>query len=143
MLQKINQETRLYVIKEAHGFSCLGFDVLERRGNRLAKELGVQIDFTKLHHGEDKYEQFSKLQELAHKRFIETGYRCECELHPEFLPFLNTKVRAVFADGTNEIFRVGRSTGYIPCLLRIDNDRSMSGEAIDIEEKVLSIRKLY
>jgi len=143
MLQEINWGTCQYVTKEAHGFSCLGFDVLERRGNRLAKELGVRINFTEIPNGEYKYNKFSQLEDLAHKRFTETGCCCECELHPKFIPFMGERVETIFENGEKERFRVGRSTGWIPCLLRLHNSRSRSGGTIDRDEKVLSVRQVY
>lgn len=135
----INAKDRLYVISEGNGYSCLGFDVLDNRATRLAKELGLPW-CSSLPHDENKYRLFSKLQDVAHDRVMKTGNRIECELHPALVAYYHERVEVTFENGNKERFRVGRSTGWIPCLLRLYNSRSSGGMAIDRDEKIVQVR---
>jgi hypothetical protein len=138
-LSKINHEQHLYVIDCGSGYSCLGFDVLERRAVRLAKALCLNFDTT-MPNGEAKYNAYRNLQHIAHERVIKTGIRIECELHPKLHGTLHRRVEVVFADGSVERFTVGRSTGWTPIYLRLKNSRSKGGEAIDRDEQITSVK---
>jgi hypothetical protein len=140
-LNKVNHAERLYIIAESGGYSCLGFDVMDRRAKRLATELGMVWDDT-IPHGEVKYNRYHELQAHAHKRFVETGIRCVCELHPDLAQYRGDRVEVTLADGTTERFTVGRSTGWIPCFLRLHSRSSDGGEAVDRDEKFIHVRKI-
>jgi hypothetical protein len=138
-LSKINHEQRLYVIDCGEGYSCLGFDVLETRAARLAKALCMTWT-ANLPASEMRYEQYEKLLSIAHDRVMGTGIRMECELHPSLHGTLHQRVEVVFADGSVERFRVGKSTGWIPIYLRLKNSKSRGGEAIGRDEKISSVK---
>ena len=136
---KINQDQRLYVIDCEEGYSCLGFDYLDRRAARLAKELDRSFDVS-MPHGEAKYMAYKALQDLARTLSARTGKKCECELHPALHGYRGVRVEATFADGSKERFNVGKSTGFIPCYLRLNNKRSSGGGAVDRDEQIVSVR---
>lgn len=145
MLSKVNHADRLYVIEEnigkEKGFSCLGFEVLDRRAKRLADELGLEWD-TSFPHGTEKYGMYQDLLGIAYRKFQRTGKRFECELHPKLHDCLHERVEVTFEDGTKERFRVGKSTGWTPIYLRLANSRSISGSAIDADEKIVRVRQI-
>lgn len=135
----INYEQELYVIPENGGYSCMGFNILNNSAKRLASELGRCWN-TSAPHTVENYQSYQKLVNLAHKRFLETGRKAECELHPMLKNHVGERVEVTFQDGTKERFNVGQSTGYIPCLLRLHNRISRSGSAISCEEPIKSVR---
>ena len=138
---KINHQDRLYIIECSEGYSCLGFDVLDRRAVRLSQELDC-IFHTSLPHGEFKYNEYCLLQNLAAERLKETGKRCNCELHPMLRGLHGERVEVFFKNGTKERFRVGRTIGCIPIYLRLKNSLSTGGPAIDRDEEITSVRKI-
>src|SRR3990167_4155625 len=77
----INTERELYVIPEGGGYSCLGFDVLIDRYNRLAAELGESFSpfLPELRGTLYAYGAYQRLLATAQA----TGRRFTCELSPQ------------------------------------------------------------
>ena len=139
----INEEQRLYVIPTGYGYTCLGFDVCERRRKALAIELldlgrnppacgGVGTM--------GNYDAYAETRALALNVHKEMGYRFTCELHPKLIGLEGKRVEVTYADGRTARFKVGRSTGWIPIHLRIHNARSLGGMAVDVSEVFNSVR---
>ncbi len=121
----LNTEQGLYVIPESGGYSCLGFDVLIERYNRLASELGWR-GFPLDERGTlDGYERYRALQEAART----SGKRFTCELSPQLTGLEGHRVEVTDHYGETRRFIVGKSTGWTPIHLEIKTRRSSGGGA--------------
>lgn len=139
-LHKINKEQRLYVIKESSGgYSCLGFDVLDRKARSLAFELGDT--WTERKDTKKAYRHYSKLLKTARKKNKETGWRSKTGLSPQLIGLEKRRVEVETTYGEKRRFYVGKSTGWIPCHLEIPRKDSTGGPAADFEYK--SVQVLY
>lgn len=133
----LNNEQRLYVIPCGGGFTCLGFDVCQQRGKRLAAEMGSLFDAPV--GSIAAYERLKELQELARLLNQKQGFRATCELHPALIGYEGRRVE-VTMHGERVRFQVGRSTGWIPCHLQIHNSRSSGGVEISRDTEISSLR---
>lgn len=137
----LNPGQRLYVIPVSHGgYSCLGFDVLVERYNRLAGELfdpalgavtwqgSLPRQFPPELHGTlDGYAFYKALHALAAR----DGRRFTCELSPQLIGLEGHRVEVVTSDGETRRFIVGKSTGWIPIHLEIKRRTSHGGQGAD------------
>lgn len=146
-LSKINSESRLYVIECGAGFSCYGFDVLDRKARAVAAWLtreGFQprindiYDFKRVAHFGDNLpalgtaEHFAACDAMIQRgaQFAaQTGKRCDAELVPALRGLEGRRVECTHY-GERIRFNVGKSTGWMPVHLRIHNSRSHGGEAL-------------
>lgn len=128
MLTKINRKEQLYVISEGTGYSCLGFEVLNKRALALAKELGYEWN-QKLGTLE-AYSAYDALVNEAKKRNDETGWRAKSELTPELIGLEGKRIEVIDSYGSRRRFYVGKSTGFIPCHLEIARRNSSGGIAV-------------
>lgn len=134
---KINKEQRLYVLKCGSGYSCLGFDVLDRRASRLAAELGQEWKERK---GTLKaFAHYQQLLDVAREKNRTTKWRSTSELTPQLRGLEGYRVEVETTYGEVRRFNVGRSTGFIPCHLEIHNARSLGGGAAEHEYKSVTI----
>jgi len=125
-LDSINREQRLYVMPSGNGYSCYGFDVLHRKLNALAAEMGVPV-VSKRKGTKKQFFEYSKLLDAAYARFKATGKKIECELHKPFIGLEGKRVEVVQTDGGTRRFYIGKSTGWMPCHLEVHNSRSIGG----------------
>jgi hypothetical protein len=127
----INDAAELYVIPEHGGYSCLGYDVLIERYNRLAAEIGptYQPLPPSLRGTLAAYDAYEKLLAAARS----TGRRFTCELSPQLIGLEGRRVEVVTTYGETRRFNVGKSTGWIPIHLEIHNRRSTGGGAAERE----------
>lgn len=132
----VNADQRLYVIRSHGGYSCLGFDVAERKRvavlewigrpypNAGTYELGTLAHFsayqTAMDHG------------AAHA--AKTGQRCPAELTPALIGLEGKRVEVTAPDGTRSRFIVGKSTGWMPIHLEIKRRDSTGGGAAYVPE---------
>ena len=142
----INAEQKLFVIPESRGYSCLGFDVCEKRTVALARELaalGIDIPQPAPHGTIERYEQYRALCRIASEQNAKTGWRSKSELTPELIGLENRRVevRHRWDSGTEEIerFWVGKSNGHIPCHLQIARRNCLGGPAVCLGT-ILSVR---
>lgn len=142
----INDDQRLFVIPCAGGYSCLGFDVCERRTVALARELaalGVNIPAPELIGTLERYAQYAALVEIARQLNQQNGWRSKSELTPELIGLENKRVEVVhqWPSGPEEKarFYVGKSCGWIPCHLEIKRRDSIGGGAVCFGE-IKSVR---
>jgi hypothetical protein len=134
----INSEQGLYVIPESHGgYSCLGFDVLIDRYNRLAAELGESFSpfLPELRGTLYAYEAYRKLMDAART----SGRRFTCDLSPQLTGLEGRRVEVETLYGERRRFKVGKSTGWIPCHLELANERSSGGSAAEREYKSVRV----
>lgn len=128
-LHSINQAQRLYVMPCGAGFTCYGFDVLDRK----ARAVAAWAEFPAPSAGTGTAEHFAQCADIMTAgQFVATkrGERCPAELTPELVPHEGRRVEVTRPDGTRERFNVGKSTGWLPCHLAIPNRRSRGGPAV-------------
>lgn len=125
----------LYVIPaidqtgQVSGYSCLGFDVCERRIAGVAGWLKTAPPA-----GERgtlaRYEQYMDLMRRGQERHHATGERCPIELTPQLIGLEGKRVEVYYESGERVIFYVGRSTGWLPCHLEIESKRDKGGGGV-------------
>jgi hypothetical protein len=125
----INAEQRLYVIPSGEGYTCLGFDVAERKRRAVLQWLGLPFRTMEVGTIEHYLAYILNMQEgAAHN--LKTGKRCEVELTPELIPYLGNRVEVTTPDGQKSRFWVGKSMGWMPCHLEIKSRNSNGGGAV-------------
>lgn len=145
----INPEQRLFVIPCEDGYSCLGFDVLERRAIALGSELVArfypeyQAQQPEVFGTIERYHQYERMVEFARLQNQKTGWRSNSELTKELIGLEGKRVtvRHQWESGTIETseFTVGKSCGFIPCHLALKHRNSSGGPAVCLG-KILSVR---
>lgn len=136
-LIKIDTREKLYTFKCGGGYSCLGFEVLERRCVALSCELvslGYSLEIPAIMGSAERFGQYRERQELARLHHLRTGYRFHCELTKALVGLEGRRVEVTHLDGRKVRFQVGKSTGWIPCHLAIHNSRSTGGMPADVPE---------
>lgn len=136
-LSKVNKEARLYVMAEAGGYSCYGFDVLDRKGRALAAELGA--DWTERKGTKKAFKRYDDLLSIARAINAATKRRFACELSPQLVGLEGRRVEVVTTYGETRRFWVGKSTGFIPCHLEIMRVNSTGGGAAEHEYKSVRV----
>ena len=139
----INSESRLYVIPCNAGYTCHGFDVVERLISSLVAEgRPAPIDPAPVGTPE-RYAQYRELCNLAELEFRITGKRSSAKLTPELIgkEGKRVEVRHRWKSGEEETirFQVGKSTGWMPCHLQLARRGVSGGSAVCLGE-ILSVR---
>lgn len=128
-LKSINTEQRLYVMPCGKGFTCYGFDVLDRKARAVAKwakvipplaEVGTAAHF----------EECAQIMGYGARFAEKTHTRCPADLAPQLEGLEGRRVEVVDAHGERRRFTVGKSTGWLPCHLELANSLSLHGEAV-------------
>jgi hypothetical protein len=137
MAISLNQEQQLYVIGSCGGYSCLGFDVAERKICQIWNWLCREGDFPSNLEGElystkpgtlARYEFYMKLCDEGHNFSRKTGKRCEEELSPQLIGLEGHRVEITEEGGDKpRRFIVGKSTGWMPVHLEIAKRNSSGG----------------
>lgn len=136
----ISQHTPdLYVIKTSSGYSCLGFDVLEKRYKALHAELlqlgdSSLVEFPEEYGTIERYAQYQRLLDHARAFHARTGHRFACELVPQLIGLEGKRVELTYPNGEKTRFNVGKSMGWIPVHLEIKTKRSSGGCAVYFPE---------
>ena len=137
MLHSVNRKQRLYVLKEGHGFSCLGFDVAESRRRALWDWVGQACP--DLRKGYPKHYADYRAAVAAASRHSDSlrrrgarDWRCPVELTPALIGLEGRRVEVTGPNEYRKRFKVGRSAGWMPIHLEIANCRSHSGSAVYI-----------
>lgn len=125
-LDSINANQRLYNIKCGNGFTCLGFDVAERKRVAVCKWLNRSISFFPLG-TEGHYAAYEEAMRLGAAHAAKTGLRCNADLIPELIGKERLRVEVTTPDGEISRFYVGKSTGWMPCHLVIRSLRASGG----------------
>ena len=126
-LQSINADQRLYVIHAGAGFTCYGFDVLQKRAAAVAVWAGVPAP-TAAPGTVEHFEQCDSIMAAGTVRAAGRD-RCPAELIPELIGLEGARVE-VTAPGYKRRFYVGKSTGWLPCHLEIEQRNSHGGGAV-------------
>lgn len=137
-LNSINAEQRLYVLNCGSGFTCLGFDVAEKRRKAYLAWLGKgDLGLATIGATVGTAEAYSAYcdalgEVLAACR--RTGVRCDIELTPALAGLEGKRVEVTTPSGDRSRFYVGKSTGQIPIHLEIKTRRSHGGYAAYVPE---------
>lgn len=148
-----NQESRLYIIPCGKGYTCHGFDVVERLITHLTSEgLTVAPPLIKPFGTVDpsapvgtpeRYAYYRALCGEGAARNALTGWRSTAELTPEFIGKEGKRVEVTHQWESGEVeterFQVGKSTGWMPCHLQLAR-RGVSGGPSVCLGKILSVR---
>lgn len=129
----VDDEKRLYVIPTGPGYSCLGFDECEKRIAKYTKFLGVEPPDHKPGTKHTYYMYLLIVKQLR-ERWVKTGERCTADLIPELIGLEGRRVELTYPDGEKTRFKVGRSTGWLPCHIELKNSRSHGGGAVYFPE---------
>jgi transposase InsO family protein len=128
----INRAQRLYVLKTGSGFSCLGFDVAEKRRRALWAWVGQECP--DLRKGFKKHYDDYRAAVAAASHHSDSlrkrgavDWRCPVELEPALKGLEGRRVEVTAPDGHKSRFIVGRSTGWMPCHLEIKRRDSIGG----------------
>jgi hypothetical protein len=142
-LHKVNKEQRLYVMPCGAGYSCYGFDVLDRKARALTAELlqlGESVTPWTNRKGTIKaFNAYAKLLKLSESIYKQTGDRFACELTPQLVGLEGRRVEVITTYGEARRFWVGRSTGWCPCHLEIVRSNSHGGSAAEAEYKSVRV----
>jgi len=127
-LHSINAEQSLYVLHAGEGFSCYGFEVLDRKARAVAAWCGAPAP-TAPPGTSEHFAQCAAAMDAGRAHHAATGRRCLADIPPELAGLIGRRVEVTHPDGTRERFKVGRSTGWMPCALALHNNRSTGGPA--------------
>lgn len=126
-LASINIDQRLYNIKCGTGYSCIGFEIAEARRKAVLEWIGHEYQPAMLgtQHAFDAYQEAMKLGAAHAER---TRQRCEANLSPQLTGLEGRRVEVIDTEGDKpRRFKVGKSTGWMPCHLELANSRSRDG----------------
>lgn len=127
---RINQEQKVYVIPCGDGYTCLGFDVCERKTRALAQEY-LRSDLIGAEKGtEEAYNNYQKLIAVAKDNYEKTRCCSTSELSPQLIGLEGKRIEVVDCWGNTNRFYVGKSTGFIPCHLEMRRRDSSGGCAV-------------
>lgn len=133
----LSQDKTLYCIPCGEGFTCLGIERCNNLAVHLARELanrGYSIPMPAAVGTLERYAQYRQFCEWAKRENERTGFRSTAELTPELIGKEGQRVEVVheWEPGKPETvrFKVGKSTGFIPCHIELKNSRSTGGPAV-------------
>ncbi len=129
-----NEEQELYVVPCGDGYTCLGFDYLIHRYNAVAAWLRseglAQSNLPPGARGSLRaYTSYRILMDRAAAYCQRNNLRCPADLVPQLIDLEGRRVEVVDRHGDRRRFRVGRSTGWLPCHLEIAR-RNVGGPSV-------------
>lgn len=129
----------LFCIPCGDGHTSLGFDVCQVRTRRLAEWLGLDDPNPIAPRGTlESYAEYQTAMDAVSVMCRHFGSVCDVELSPQLAGLEGKRVEVVDVYGGTRRFKVGRSTGWLPCHLELANSRSSGGMAAD--KKYASVR---
>jgi hypothetical protein len=141
-LLRVDIDQSLFILKCHEGVSCLGFIRCRDLTMFLARELGegISLEFGTA----AAYEQYRRLCGLAALKHNQTGWRSEAELNPQLKGLEGYRVEVTDKYNETRRFIVGKSTGWMPCHLELENVNSSGGLATygDPFKSVKAIKKV-
>lgn len=124
----INAQQRLYVIGAGEGFTCLGFEIAERKRKAVLTWMSEEVPEVEV--GTlAAYEAYHDAMKRGATYAAQTGQRCLAELDPRIDQYRGRRVEVTEPDGAKRRFIVGMSTGWMPCNLEIFRRTARSGSA--------------
>lgn len=118
-----------------NGKSCIDFEVtvttLNSADEALNKMLSKPLPEMPKYKGTMKvYKTLQKLQNIAMKIHNAYGIKMQCGLTKQLIGLEGKRVEVVDCYNEKRRFKVGRSTGWIPCHIELANERSSGGMAV-------------
>lgn len=141
MLNSINHDQRRYVLTEGTGYTCLGFDIAERKRQTVLAWIGEEHADTIPLGTPEHYDAYMHAMERGYAHHRTTGERCPAELEPQLMGLEGYRIEVTSADGQRERFIVGMSTGWMPCHLAMKR-RDSSGGCVAYIPKDATVRRL-
>lgn len=146
MLHSINKEQRLYVIACGTGFTCNGFEFLNRRAVALRDWYFAQdpqgIPQIPARIGTKKHYKACQLVIEQVARYCQHNkIKCPVELSPQLKGLEGRRVEVVTLSGEKRRFIVGRSTGWLVTHLEVFRANSSGGQVAEREYKSVTIVK--
>lgn len=137
-LVTLNESQQLFVVPSSLGYTFLGFDVERFETVRLYNELGWPEPTAK--RGTlNAYTEHKCAHRAARAKYAASGWRAKSGLHPMLIGLEGSRV-ACTVYGLDEVFTVGRSTGWIPCHLMVKG--SQFCDAIHAQTELSNLRVL-
>lgn len=128
---KINKAQKFYVIPSGRGYTTLGFDVVKRRTNAIAKWTGDRSLAAPAKVGtKTALRAYLTAMLTAEQYAMSTRSRCPAELTPQLVGLEGKRVEVVDSYGDKRRFIVGKSTGWLPVHLEIKTRSSSGGGAV-------------
>lgn len=146
-LHSINTEQGLYVMPCGSGFSCHGFDVLDRKARSVAEwmerkaaagdatraAIALRVAISASVPGTaEHFAACAAVMDAGRAFNAQTGERCPAELVPALIGLEGKRVECEHY-GERVRFWVGRSTGWMPAHLMIKTRRNPGGEALSAD----------
>lgn len=128
-LSSINTDQGLYVMHAGEGFTCYGFDVLDRKARAVAAWAKVIPPMRELGTAEH-FKECSEILEHGARYALKTGTRCDAELCQQLIGKEGQRVEVTDCYGETRRFIVGKSSGWMPCHIELKNSRSRGGPAV-------------
>ena len=136
MLDSINHEQGVYVLKCGNGYTCLGFDVADQRIQAMAEWLEGRTAYAEdmtpksaergtIQH----YAHYTTMLQSCSAKATADKTRCPAELTRQLVGLEGKRVEVTDRHGERRRFIVGRSMGWMPVHLEIKTRRSMGGGA--------------
>lgn len=126
-LDHIDETQRLYVLKAGEtGYTCLGFDVAERRRRALLAWMDLPNPPAVVGYP-GSYVAYCNTLDAAYAYSQSRRLRCPIELTAALLGLEGCRVEVTYPTGEKRRFIVGKSTGWMPCHLEIKTKRSTGG----------------
>lgn len=142
-LEATNSDQRLFVIRSGNGYTCLGFDVCEKRTRKLITELKSDIKELPAKGTIDAFYLYEILCEYVRELHQTNGFRSSTDLNPKLIGLEGKRIEAKVY-GEISRFIVGKSTGWIPCHLEIKNKRSSGGCGLPSDpDEIEVLRVIY
>lgn len=124
----LNPEQGLYVLPQpGGGYSCLGYDYALQRAQAVAAWAGVPAPDPAKAGTLAGLTDYERVMNAGQAKHAKTGERCPADLTPQLVGLEGRRVEVVDAHGETRRFKVGRSTGWLPCHLELHNARSLGG----------------
>lgn len=134
-LHSINTDQRLYVKAvtsergKVEGYTCLGFDVAEDWGRKVAAWAGVSGPVAEKGTAE-AYAEYLGIMAAGGAHHAQTKERCPALLEPMLIGKEGRRVEVVDRYGERRRFYVGKSTGWLPIHLEIKRQNSTGGGGV-------------
>lgn len=140
---RINKDQSVYVIPCGNGFTCLGFQNAFDKTKTISEHYGLKRlqPNDALKGTEQGYSQYATAIEYARAEHARTGSKCTVELSPQLIGLEGRRVEVVDVYGEKRRFKVGKSTGWIPCHLELARANSIGGPCADKTYKSVTVIK--